>query len=350
MNNSDMKKMLIKTSVFSVICIAAMFQRITSKHIMITDAAGSTIDRGSTDSSYNLLMSDDITSGQSGKLIIPLPRSVEIEDIVLEDHYMDHELLIYVDSREEGFYLDNEVVTDIDIIDSAVCITENDSGAVCLDFKLDGLYANESSLTENNTIEVRFFKPYDEYDKIVVVDPSAGGSDNGAASADLLEKEVTLDVALSLKQAAEKDENSEVKLYFTRLSDMDVSNDERLRLVEETQADLLVSLGTSTKNGSFSDGIFTLYSDLYYSRALNNAEFADIIEKNCASKAGCEAIGVFCANDDVILSEVEIPATKVMLGAIDGEKDSARLKDGAYKKKIAEGIYQGIISAFEEKK
>ena len=155
---------------------------------------------------------------------------------------MDHELRIYIESREEGFYLDNPVVTKLGLLESAVCINENDTGSVCLDFKLDDLYVNESALTENSTIEVRFYEPQDKFDHVVVIDPEGGGRSLGNTSPDIQEKSITLDTALLLKGIADKDSEHNIKLYFTRLTDSDVSLEQRRALIEDSHADLVVGL------------------------------------------------------------------------------------------------------------
>ena len=214
MTDEEMKKVAIKASVFAAISITLMLQRSATKHIMITDAAGAPLDRGESDSSYTLLIDDNVPKGKEDALIIPLPKSVSSDNIVLEDRYIDHELSIYIDSREEGFYLDNPVVTSLPLLESAVCINENDTGSVCLDFKLDDLYVNESALTENSTIEVRFFKPKDKFEHVVVVDPAGGGKDTGDLGNGYSEKDVALDTALLLKTAADKDTEHNIKLYF----------------------------------------------------------------------------------------------------------------------------------------
>lgn len=350
MNNSDMKKMLIKASIFTGICMTIMLQRTATKHVMIADAAGTTIDRGNSNESYKLLLSDDMDNGQSGKLIIPLSKTVGIDDIVLEDNYMEHELLIYIDGREEGFYLDNYLYTDLDIIESAVCITENDSGAVCLDFKLDDLYVNESTLTETNTIEVSFYSPHDKYDKVVVIDPACGGSNTGEVNGVLSEKDIALDIAIYLKETQEKSENESVKLYYTRLTDIDVTDEQRLNLIEESEADFVVGIGTGS-SAELKEGIYTLYNDSYFIRGLNNADFADIIEKYCASCTGANALGVhLLTEDDSVLLNSHVPTTRVIVGNLSYENDVAKLEDGAYKKKLAEGIYDGIIEAVDSVK
>ena len=349
MTNADLKKFLIKSTIFSVISIGLILHRAATKHIMITDAAGVNIDRGSSEESYNLLVDRNVSAGQSGKLIIPLSKSVGSDDIVLEDKYMDHELLIYIDSREEGFYLDNAVKTDLEMIEGAICIAENDTGAVCLDFKLDGLYANHSSLTETGTIEVEFFKPYDEYDQIVVVDPAAGDGSAGRGFAALTEKDVTLDVVMGLKGIVERDEGGKIKFYYTRLSDKEVGPEDVQRLIEETGADMLVGIGTRAGESVPVDGIMTTYNDSFYLRKLSNAELSNIMEKNCVARSGSDALGMeVMAEDDLVLRDCTIPACRVMIGSLDGERDKDLLSDSAYKNKVALGIYQGVKEAFEE--
>lgn len=353
MTNADLKKFLVRSTVFSVISITLILHRAATKHIMITDAAGVNIDRGGSEESYKLLVDRNVSANQAGKLIIPLSKSVGSDDIVLEDKYMDHELLIYIDSREEGFYKDNAVKTDLDIIEGATCIAENDTGAVCLDFKLDGLYANHSSLTETGNIEVEFFKPAEGYDRIVVVDPSGADTGTGTGFGALSEKEVSLDVAMELKGIAERDEENKVKFYYTRISDVnfekEVATEDVLRLMEETGADMLVGIGTRAGEDSTSNGIVTTYNDSFYIRRLNNAELCNIMEKNCVMKSGSDALGMEPSTEqDEVLQNSTIPSCRVLVGNLNGDRDKELLADSAYKNKLAMGIYQGIQEAFEE--
>lgn len=347
MTNAEMKKVLIKAAIFSLISISAMFYRSATKHIVISDAAGTSIEGGTGAEGYNLLVNRSVPKGKEGMLIIPLSKSVGSDDIVLEDRYMDHELLIYIDGREEDFYRGSPIKTDLNNIESAICRTGSDSGSVCLEFKLDGLYANESSLTENGNIEVRFFRPYDEYDKIVVVDSAMSGNDDGCVSGDLKEKDVAISLAQEIKSISEKSEDRSIKFYYTCLSDSAVDIEKRQALIKETKADLLVCLGSQLSEGSNLSGIRTTYNDCFFLRKLNNAQFADIMEKNCVAKSGMDAIGIDpCDESDVMLMDSVIPSCRVLAGVLDSEKDSRFLKDKNYRNRIAQGIYQGIVEAF----
>lgn len=328
MNNAEMKKMAIKTAIFGVVSIAVMLQRSATKHIMITDAAETHVDRGNAEDSYNILIDRNVSENQSGKLIIPLAKTVSSDDIILEDKYIDHELKIYIESREEGFYLDNAVLTDLDILESAVCYAENDTGSVCLDFKFDGLYASASSLTENSTIEVSFAKPKDMYDNIVVVD---------CGSEDAHEDQSLLDVSLAVRSIAASDDDNTIKFYYTRLSDEEVDIEKRCALIRDSEADLVVELRFG------GNGVSSFYNGDFFLRDFNNAEFANILEKNCAYKLGAVANGVFEDDGkDQILLCTKVPAARVEIGEELAGADNS--------KKIAEGVYEAILEAFEEKK
>ena len=348
MTNEAMKKVLIKACIFSVVSIALMFHRAATKHIVITDAADVSIDREKTEESYNLLLDRNVSSKQSGKLIIPIPKSVGSDHIAVEDNYTEHELLVYVDC-DERFYKDNAVKTDLGIIENAVCLTEGDNGTICLAFSLDGLYANESKLTEAGNLEIAFLKPYEKYDRIVLVDPIGGGADIGIKADMLSEKNLALDVARELKNLADKDENNNIRFYCTRLSDTDVDYAKRYAFVEETGADMIIGIGAYAGENVANLGVQTTYNDSYFIRALNNAELADVLERNCVDRSGANAIGMEPASEtDELLMNSTIPSCRVLVGNLYSREDEQYLSDKAYITKIASGIYAGVTEAFDK--
>lgn len=333
MNNTEMKKMVVYASVFTVISMAVMFHRAATKHISITDASSGYVNRATGESSFNLVIDKNVSGQESGKLIIPLSKSVKSDNISLEERYADHELLIYVDSREEGFYLGNAIKTDLDILESAVCTTEDGTGSVCLDFKFDALYASESTLTEDSTIEVTFSKPTDKYENIVVIDPAGDG-------------DIPLGVAVELKNLADNSDASDTKFYFTRLDKSDPKDDKRLSLVEDSGADLVVKIDTDVSTDKSINGISTYYNGTYFLRNYNNAEFATLLEKNLGNATGSDLLGVYKADEsDFLLQNSRIPAARVSVGYISGNKDFGKMTTDSYQKKLAEGIFKAIMDA-----
>ncbi|MBO5622431.1 MAG: N-acetylmuramoyl-L-alanine amidase, partial [Butyrivibrio sp.] len=224
---------------------------------------------------------------------------------------------------------------------------QNDTGSVCLDFDLDGLYVNESSLTESSNIEVRFFRPSEKYDRIVVVDAVGGGQNNGSENGLLLGKDIALETALLLKNKASRDQGNNVKFYFTRLKDEDVDPQKRSALIRDSEADLFVELSASSSENAEDNGILCYYNDRYFLRRLSNAAFADIMERNCASKAGATALGIAPSTGDELLEGAGIPAVRVSLGYVSGEKDSTNLAEQAYLSKVSDGVYNAVLEAFE---
>ncbi len=338
MNNHELKKIAIKASVFALVSLSLMIHRSATKHIMISDAQGTGLDRGSAEDSFTLLFDKNVPSGKENILIIPLSQSVSSDNIVLEDDYVDHELRIYVDSREEGFYMDTPVVTDLDIIESGTCTPQSREGSSCLEFKLDGLYANESTLTENSSIEISFFDPREKFDKVVVVDPAG----------DAVEKDITVDTALLIKKLADRDEENDIRIYFTSLSDTPVSPEKKRDLIEESGADLYIQLSADTSEDPSREGMSAYYNDVFFLRKLSNSETADIILRNTATKAESSAAGIFpMLEEDEMLRDCKIPSARIDLGNRASEKDSERLLNEAFRKRIAEGLYSGIVEAFE---
>ncbi len=336
MTVQEMKKTAIKAGIFALISMSLVIHRSVTKHIMIADASGVAVDRTSDEGSYTLLVDSNIPKGKEGTLIIPLPGNVTSDNIILEDRYMDHGLSIYIDSHEAGFYMDNPIVTDLDLIDGARCINQNDTGSVRLDFDFDGIYANESALTDSNTIEIRFYDPADKYDKIVVVD-AAGGSDAGASA----DNNLPLEISLLLKEISDGDSESTVKLYFTRLSASDVDSETKKEFLSDSKADLYVELSESDVKARSADGVSAFYNDDFFLRRLSNARFADIMLKSCAGRGMGSAVGVFADTEDEMLLASKIPAARLEFGAA-AETDRNSLR------KTAEGIYSGIMQSLEE--
>ena len=328
MTNKEMKKVAIKASVFAIVSISLMLIRSATKHIMITDAAGVQIDRGSSENAYTLLVDKNVPRDKSDVLIIPLPKSVSSDNIVLEDGYIDHQLRIYIDSREEGFYKDNAIVTDLDIIKSALCVEQNDTGSVCLDFELDNLYANESTLTESSAIEVKFCRPSEKYDRIVAVDTDS----------------TLRETALLLKNIASRDPDNDIKFYFTSQTDETVSTEIKEALVKDCQADLLIGISEGGDNAD--NGLTCCYNDRYFLRRLTNARFADIVERSCAVTCALPALGVVPAEDDELLETSEIPSARLKIGfdaVAEGENPAAKEDMN----KVAQGVYNAVLEAFE---
>ena len=89
------------------------------------------------------------------------------------------------------------------------------------------------------------------------------------------------------------------------------------------------------------------YNDRYFLRRLSNASFADIVLRSCTAKGAGAALGVFPEKEEELLEDCHIPGARISLGNVSGDQDKDRLNDEAYRSKMAEGIYEGILGAIE---
>lgn len=96
--------------------------------------------------------------------------------------------------------------------------------------------------------------------KVVVIDPGHGGEDFGAVGlGGILEKDVTLAVALELEQILSKDRGLTVRL--TRRKDVFVPLAERTAIANDFDAAIFVSLHTNASPESKLSGLETYYLD-----------------------------------------------------------------------------------------
>lgn len=106
----------------------------------------------------------------------------------------------------------------------------------------------------------------------VCVDAGHGGTDSGAAYGDLLEKNLTLDIANRLKT---KLEGSGFKVVMTRTKDQALGNTERANICNAGNADTVLSIHLNAVSDPTTD-----YFRAYYGKLNKDQAFTQTIWKN----------------------------------------------------------------------
>lgn len=348
--HTDAKKMniiltLVCWVVFACAAMGAMIFVASDKTIVIADSVGETntpVEAAEhTADEAELILEPG--KEQDHCIRIPLEKGTKAEYVTMENHYMERELWIYLQHGDQDFYKTNGIGGDLSRVTEG-CL-EVGKGSLILKLQMDGILEYHSTM-ENDALVVDFFEPGELYDHVVVVDPVKGGREYGIVANGHMEKDIVLQVA---KQLQKKQMVGNVKVYFTRLEDTDVTMEERLALVEAVDADLFIGISACEEpEHPEYYGIHSFYNEAYFIPEFGNLELADILTRNVTISASNKAVGLTPAAEDSILRKLEIPATEVCIGYMSNLQECTLLGQGAYQQKLAEGIEKAIAEVYAD--
>jgi N-acetylmuramoyl-L-alanine amidase len=210
----------------------------------------------------------------------------------------------------------------------------------------------------------------------VVLDAGHGGSDPGATAAQVMEKEITLDIGQRLRAMLERDG---FDVVVTREGDRTVALRDRAVLANASKSDIFVSIHVNAlEKHTESRGIETYYlgatsdpsltalaarenrvsgysvsdmrkllEDVYAdARRDESHELAAAVQQQLFTTlrnddAGLENWGVKRA-PFIVLVATDMPAILAEVGCISNEKESAMLRRPEYRQKIAAALFEGI--------
>ena len=210
----------------------------------------------------------------------------------------------------------------------------------------------------------------------VVLDAGHGGSDPGATAAEMMEKEITLDIGQRLRTLLEQDG---FDVVATRDTDRTIALKDRALLANDSKGDIFLSIHVNALE-KFTDsrGIETYYlgatsdpsltalaahenrvsgysvSDMRKllegvyadARREESHELATAVQKKLFTSlrrddAGLENWGVKRA-PFIVLVATDMPAILAEVGCISNEKEAAMLRRPEYRQKIAAALFEGI--------
>lgn len=187
---------------------------------------------------------------------------------------------------------------------------------------------------------------------LVVVDAGHGGHDGGAVANGVIEKNLSLDIANRVKRELEA---AGVRVVMTRCDDSFLSLDERAALAGTHQAAAFVSVHLNTDGeGSEAEGIETYFAEAktLSARQLvpaglrqttgDSAEFASTVQRLVCGATQASNRGIK-ARDYAVVARSACPAVLVECGFITSASESVRLKQTAYRDRIASGIARGVV-------
>ena len=191
----------------------------------------------------------------------------------------------------------------------------------------------------------------------IFLDPGHGGSDPGAISGGVREKDLTLSV---YNKVSSKLASLGYTVLTSRNVDKDVDLVDRADQANKANADMLLSIHFNAGGRGIARGIETYYYQATADRVPkinkenhNNTErlersrkLANKVQQNLLYQTGANDRGVKRASFTV-LRETSIPSILVELGFIDNPEERNKIKTNEYQERLANGIVDGIIEYYK---
>jgi len=178
--------------------------------------------------------------------------------------------------------------------------------------------------------------------KIVVIDPGHGGKDRGASANGLMEKDLNLAVALTIKQEAER---RGLSCVLTRTNDTYLTLKERVDAIAANNASVFVSIHANSNGRVNSVSGMEVY---YHKQDPSSRMLAQLVHDEIAAATGIAARG---ARSDTklyntglyVLRNSTVPAILVEMGYVNHGSDAKLLSDTGFQGQTASAIVDAVI-------
>lgn len=271
--------------------------------------------------------------------------TINLNSIVHQDDYYNNRYILKFPTditsliKEGEYTLQNKLIKNVVVknVNSKTEITLNTNQIIAVNV-----------LEDDSKIYIKPILPKEKYKNIVVIDPGHGGHDGGTSGFGLYEKNIVLDIGNRLVNLINQD--SDIKIYSSRITDMYPSFDDRTNLGNEV-GDMFVSIHVNAP--SVSTNTKPNGTEIHYlnpntsSSGLTSNIMANIFQKNLLNDIGTKDRGLKKTNFKV-LRDSKIPAILCELAFITNPEDNKKLASEVYRQKFAESLYKSIKEIFNK--
>ena len=185
--------------------------------------------------------------------------------------------------------------------------------------------------------------------KVIYLDAGHGGFDPGTLYKNIYEKDINLSICEKLKIILE---NEGAIVYMTRYGDYDLNSNStarkksdlnnRARIINESNADIYISIHLNSINSSTWSGAQVFYDDVNK----NNYNLATIMQEQL--KKDLKTIREVKEIKNMLMNrKIIIPGVLIEAGFLSNPNDRYLLQQSNYQYKIAQSIKNGIIKYFQ---
>lgn len=352
---SLLRSTLVYTILFVAAAMSVMFYYSATKTVDVPDLAQDEVVSSTQQETEPPVPAEsdgiiiDRNNQSTNYFCVPMPESVKAEEVVLENHYMNEELWVSITSSQPEIF--REFYAAAAVYGNSGCVVDGRFEAgkerTCLRFALDGVYEYRS-IFEDHILYVEFVPPKEAYERIVVIDPAYGGEEMGVTVESAVAKDITLNIAKALKTRFDQ---SDVKVYYTRMDDSNPASADRVKLSAATKADMLVRIEVSGDENSKLYGTTAVYNNHFFIPGFGNVELADLLEREVVTSISGKAAGLIeAAEEDEVIGGATVPAAAIRVGYLTNSQEAILLQREDYIERIADGIYNAVMKAYEQYK
>ena len=220
------------------------------------------------------------------------------------------------------------------------------------------IYYSKAFQLYSNIISIKFAyknkknpNPFFSSSLIVVIDPGHGGKDPGKiGSFGTLEKDINLQIALYLKEILEV---QDIHVIMTRKEDKELTTNEnnrkmadmkeRIKLIEESNADLVISIH---QNSYTTPEVYGAQC-FYHTDSAKGKQLAAIIQNQIIASTNQTKIREIKSNNDYyLLKNSPVPTIIVECGFLSNPEEEQLLLTEDYQRKMAWAIHLGVLQYF----
>ena len=281
------------------------------------------------------------TSGAQPVLELASVPGLNANAITVDDQYRNKKIVINL-GGDFSQYFGNGTFSPADSAISSIQITNN--GTTKLTVSEKNIYAVNVNDT-GDKVQIQFVKPKQKYKNIVVLDPGHGGGAPGASASGLVEKTVNLKHAMAVYERLENDPN--IKVYITRVSDADVPNQNRADLANNVEADIFISMHNNSIDKSTVNGTEVLHAAKYAdARSTKSKQMADIVLRRIDTGTNIGIRRIIPRDDLLVLNQTKMPAILIETGYMTSSVDASLINSPQFIEQLGEAVYQGIVEIF----
>lgn len=237
-----------------------------------------------------------------------------------------------------------------DIVHGITITNEYDTSAdhytTKLLIELDNVYA-QILYEDHNYYYIDLKSPKEVYNKILVIDAGHGGKDGGALSKGekYYEKNINLDILLKVKELLEQEN---IKVYYTRTEDNTVFLRPRVELANAVDCDYFISIHCNANEVSWPNGTEIYYYDAKF-KEIETKDLANLILDEIGNTTSLKKREIVqkTGDDIFILKNAVVPAILIEVGYLTNTSDMNYLSKSDNRQEVAQGIYNGIMKAYE---